>query len=138
MTVVRINYHNRKPWLSTGLKTSIKTKNKLYLKSIKFPSKNNINIYKQYRNKLHSILRKSEREYYSDLLKINKYNLAKSWKIIKDVLNKREISQLNNKFVINENVVTDPEIIANSFNSFFVNIGSNLANKIPKNKKESK
>ena len=135
MTVVRINYHNRKPWLSTGLKTSIKTKNKLYLKSIKFPSKNNINIYKQYRNKLHSILRKSEREYYSDLLKINKYNLAKSWKIIKDVLNKREISQLNNKFVINKNVVTDPEIIANSFNSFFVNIGSNLANKIPKIKK---
>ena len=26
MTVVKINYHNSKPWLSTGLKTSIKTK----------------------------------------------------------------------------------------------------------------
>ena len=68
-------------------------------------------------------------------MKINKYNLAKSWKIIKDVLNKREKSQLNNKFVINKNIVTDPEIIANSFNSFFVNIGSNFANKIPKIKK---
>ena len=30
------------------------------------------------------ILRKNEREYY-DLLKINKYNLAKSWKIIEGV-----------------------------------------------------
>ena len=70
-------------------------------------------------------------------MKINKYNLAKSWKIIKDVLNKREKSQLNNKFVINKNIVTDPEVIANSFNSFFVNIGSNLANKIPKIKKNS-
>ena len=55
--------------------------------------------------------------------------------IIKDVLNKREKNRLNNKFVINNNIVTDPEIIANSLNSFFVNIGSNLANKIPKIKK---
>ena len=39
---IKIGYRNRKPWLTSGLKKSIKVKNKLYVKSIKIPSDYNI------------------------------------------------------------------------------------------------
>ena len=48
---VKIRYRNRLPWLSDGLKASIKHKNKLYLLSLKHPTLYNISKYKQYRNK---------------------------------------------------------------------------------------
>ena len=41
---VKFKYNNQKPWLSDELKDSIKLKNKLYKKSIKFPSLTNIAI----------------------------------------------------------------------------------------------
>ena len=36
-----------------------------------------------------------------------------------------------NEFKIGKTIVKDPEIISNTFNNFFTNIGKNLANKIP-------
>ena len=39
------------------------------------------------------------------------------------------------KFMLNGQFVTDKTIISNSFNSFFVNIGPNLASKIPQSNK---
>ena len=58
---VKLGYKNRKPWLTSALKMSIKHKNKLYVKSIKVPTLYNISQYKKYRNILHSLLRKSEK-----------------------------------------------------------------------------
>ena len=46
-------------------------------------------IYKTYKNKLTSILRYCEKQYYSDLLKINKNNMKETWKIINDLVNKK-------------------------------------------------
>ena len=47
---IKLGYHNRKIWLSKGLKTSIKIKNKLYVNCIKHPSETNISEYKKYQN----------------------------------------------------------------------------------------
>ena len=48
-----------KPWLATALITSIKLKNKLYKRSIKHDTLQNIYQYKNYRNKLTHLLRKN-------------------------------------------------------------------------------
>ena len=127
-----VNYRTRKSWLSSGMKESIKRKNKLYVKSIKFPPLQNIRVYKIYRNKLNSVLRKTERDHYEILLKGCQNNLSKSWKIIKQVINKSNKSNsLSSKFVINNKSVSDPNIIANAFNKFYVNIGQTLSRNIP-------
>ena len=128
---VKIKYRNRKSWLSTGLKKSIKIKNKLYIKSLKYPTVHNISTYKAYRNKLQSLVRKSEREHYDDLLMQNKCNLSKSWKIIKEVINKNKINVKPDKIIINNEPVTDNLQIANHFNEFYVNIGHDLSRDIP-------
>ena len=44
---IKLGYHNRKIWLSKGLKTSIKIKNKLYVNCIKPLSETNISEYKK-------------------------------------------------------------------------------------------
>ena len=54
------------------MKKSIKIKNKLYIRTLKNPTLYNKSVYKKYRNKLNSILRKAEREYFDLLLQENK------------------------------------------------------------------
>ena len=124
-------YRCRKPWLTNGLKQCIKIKNKLYVTSIKFPTIYNISKYKEYRNKLHSLLRRVERQHYNDILYQNKNNLCKQWRVINEVINKKKYSGISDKFIINNKRISDKTIIANTFNNFFVNLGPNLAKNIP-------
>ena len=128
------HYKTRKPWLTNGIKCSIKHKNKLYAHYKKYPSQSNKKLYKEYRNMLTRSLRRTERTYYDILLIDNKNNLKKTWSIIKDVINKKKKSSSSSKFVINGSTVTDNITIAKHFNEYFVNIASELASKIPKSK----
>jgi hypothetical protein len=126
-----INYKTRKPWLTQGLKNSIKIKNKLYAYSRKHPTTVNIEKYKQYRRILNYVLRKAERKYYENLLERNKHNLKKSWQVIKQIINKKAAQKSSDKFIIDNNEVTDKYLIADSFNKYFTNVGTSLARKIP-------
>ena len=59
-------------------------------------------------------------------------DIKKTWQIIKNIVNKNKASQLQNKFKLNDgSFSTDGYVISNKFNDFFVNIGPNLAAKIP-------
>ena len=64
-------------------------------------------------------------------LRIKKINLIKSWQIIKNIINKNKGIQLPTNFKINNQLVNDKNYIAESFNKFYVNIGSTLAQDIP-------
>ena len=127
---VKTQYRNRLPWLSKGMKESIKLKNKLYGISLKHPTFYNINRYKTYKNKLTSILKQEEKLYYQSQILANKNNLKKVWTIIKHVINKRRNAKTSDKFIQNNKIITDPKEIANGFNDYFVNIGPGLASKI--------
>ena len=131
---VKKRYRNRLPWLTDGLRKSIKYKNKLYKIYIRFQTSRNKKVYNTYNNQLKSLLRKSEKKnHYQDCLMKCANNLKKTWTIIKDVLNKNKLSKINDTFRYNNQTTTDKDIIANKFNEYFVNIGSNLAASIPQN-----
>lgn len=61
------------------------------------------------------------------------YSIGKiTWKLIKEIINKiKSRSELPYNFLKKDNSISDPLEIANYFNEYFVNIGSNLAKKIP-------
>lgn len=129
-------YQDRKPWLTKGMKHSIKLKNKLYIRSIKRPSIANKTKYKKYRNDLNRHLKAAERQHYADLLTLYKQNLRKSWEVIKEVINKkRKKSTKRVRFMINNKIVEDDECISNAFNNFFTNVGTNLDRNIPNSRK---
>ena len=126
----RNSYLARKPWLSSGIKTSIKTKNKLYVKYKQNPTFRSHQIYKTYRNKVNSLIRSAEKQYYEKEFLDKKHNLKKSWALMKQIINKKK-SVINSQFLIDNQATSDLNSITRHFNKFFVNIGPNLAKKIP-------
>ena len=89
--------------------------------------------YKTYKNKLTSILRYCEKQYYSDLLKVNKNNMKETWKIINDLLNKKSSTRPSYpaEFMEHGSIISGNMNIAEHFNSLFANIGPTLAEGIP-------
>ena len=120
LKTMKVKYKNRKPWLTSGLKTSIKEKDRLYIIQKKKPYLYNKVKYKNFRNKLNNILAKAERKHYDILFNDNKNNLVKSWSLIKDIINKHK-SQQSQKIFINDKqeCLTDSKEICNAFNNFF-------------------
>ena len=78
-------------------------------------SYNEITYNKSYRNKLNHILKKSEKQYYSDLLAANKSNTNKTWQIMKNIVNENRIKKVQSKLRLPDGIY----------------IGPNLAKKIP-------
>ena len=78
-----------------------------------------------------------QQNHYENLLDENRNNVIKSWRILKDVINKKKFTSSWSKFVVNGKTTTDRMKIANGFNQYFVNIGPTLASNIPQNNKSS-
>ena len=79
-----------KPWLSKGLINAYTKKNKLYKDFIRTRSKLSEDKYKRYENKLTSILRYSQKQYYTNLLENNRNNIKATWDIVNSVIIKEK------------------------------------------------
>ena len=71
-----------------------------------------------------------------DQILTNRNNIRKTWSIIKTIINKNKGDQIKQtEFMLSDGSVTDDkEAVAEKFNDFFVNVGPNLAKKIPEQK----
>jgi hypothetical protein len=103
----------------------------LYRSYISNPSLENKSRFTTYRNKLKSLLRIAEKQYYAELFTSCKDDLAATWKNIKSILHGLEVSELPKMFLQDGKPVLGSKNIADSFNDYFTNIGSTLAAKIP-------
>ena len=128
---VKMNYYNRKPWLSDHLKYCIQRKNELYAKIKHSGAYYLETYYTEYKRILQKSLRQAEKDYYEKIFAENKSNLVKSWKIIKNVINKKSTTNRPCKFIINNKEIDDKSVIADKFNDFYVNLGPTLAKKLP-------
>ena len=126
-----IRYNSSKPWLTSGLRATIKQKNKLFLHSKKYPEDEIIRKYVKCRNKLNHLLRIVEKQYYQELIETNKSNLGKTWKIIKQIINKHSGKQCITNFLHNNTTINEGQAISDLFNDYFTNVGPNLAKNIP-------
>lgn len=124
--------HMCKPWITPGIKTSIKIKNKLYKKYLKSRSIYDFTKYKYYRNKISQLLRTSKQDYYQKYFQINNKNMKNIWCGIKELINlKSRGSNPPSKISIGNTTIKDPKAIAIAFNQHFSNIGRKLADSIP-------
>ena len=127
---VTTKYKNRKMWLTSALKNSIKEKNELSVKSIKNPTESKETFYRLYKNKLNRLLKQAEKNHYHELFEKHKDNIKKSWSLIKDIVNKKKHTINCSKFNINGNKTTNKKQIADGFNTFFTEVGPMLAKNI--------
>ena len=57
--------------------------------------------------------------------------MRKTWKTINDIIGRNKRSKLQTNFINDQgHRISDPEIVSNEFNDFFVNIGPKLASSI--------
>ena len=119
-----------KPSITAGIIKSIKTRNKLYIKFIKHPNDLNKNKYVSYRNKLTNLIKISCKKYFSSKFNMYKNNIRNTWQTINNVIGKNTRPKPPSYFLDGSNKISDPGLISNQFNSFFANIGPELASKI--------
>ena len=113
---IKLKYTNRNPWITEELKNDIKIRDRLYIIKRKNPTSDNIKKYKQYKNQNLSKQRKAERDYYREQLELHQHDLKKSWRVIKNIINKEDNQTIKKQtiFLINNQYTTQNQTIANS------------------------
>jgi hypothetical protein len=124
-----------KPWLTTGLKKSIRTNHRMYRSSLHDTSITNIQKYKKYRNTLRKCLKDAENAYFHSLFENTKQSSFKIWRHLSSVINPDKQKSTSNisKLDIDGHVSSDNKLITNYMNKYFCNIGQTLQNKLTTN-----
>ena len=127
----------RKPWITKGILTSTKIKNKTYKKFVKSSDKDkSSDIYikfKKYRDLINTLKRKSQKQFHIDYFQKHLNNAKKAWTGINTILHKKRKQKISDIFLnVNGKLVTDQKTVSKLFNNYFVNVADNLAKKIPK------
>ena len=125
---VRLNATSN-PWMTAGLRQSIKTKNKLYKKFVRKPITYG-DAYRMYRNNLTKLIRTAKNVHHQNQFKNVQGNTKKTWKTINSILGKSKNSQ-NIALKINSQLTTDPQTISDHFNEYFSNIATEVTNNLP-------
>ena len=120
------------PWLTSEIKRKIYDRDFLKKKSVKTGSANFYNAYKKARNELNSLIKSTKARYYNDALNQCKKDPKAMWKTINQLTNKTSKTTNINELVIDQNVITEPQKIADSLNTYFNEIGSVLSKDLPK------
>lgn len=122
-----------KDWISNGIITSIKTRDKMKKKLLKNFNLQLENDYKEYRNNLNKLIRQQKNQYYKNQIESNKNDMKKLYKIIKDATyenNKNNNSSLNIKNKDGQNFSSSVEA-SNYCNDYYINIGVEMEKAIP-------
>jgi hypothetical protein len=122
-----------KPWISSGIIKSIKTRNNLYKTFLKHPNDTNKTKYIKYRNKLTHLIKIANKNYYTNKFNLYKTNIKNTWKTINSVLGKSSRPPNPSYFHDGSTKLSDPGCISNRFNKFFAEIGPKLASQIQSN-----
>eukprot|EP00732_Lithocolla_globosa_P000859 Lithocolla_globosa_v1_NODE_337_length_4409_cov_50.992421.p1 type:complete len:855 gc:universal NODE_337_length_4409_cov_50.992421:3132-568(-) len=126
-----------KPWVTPELKKQIKKQHKLFEKHKKNMNDQNLKQeHRTHKNKTQKELQKAKKSYYHNLFNEHIHNAKKTWSIISNILTNCNNKQSFPKKINvkqddgSEKIVTDKKEIANTFNTFFTTVASNLVKKI--------
>ena len=124
----KIKSHS-KPWITKGIRKSIKMKNKLL-------DWGNIKLFKIYRNKISTLTRLSKKIYFHNYFQYNTNNFKWTWEGINDLINRKK---KNSKVIaamkrpLNQGISHDPleNVNIHVLNRHFASIGNRLASDLP-------
>ena len=124
-----------KPWITNGIRISIKRREKYYKKFIK--GKNEITKedhhkkYKELRNQIVTLCRQSKKMHCHKFFSENANNAKNTWKGIKSIINVNSTMRSQpTSLLVNNELINEPNKIANEFNNYFSTIAINLQSKI--------
>lgn len=122
-TVTKVHKSNSplNPWMTTGLLTSRKQKEKLASKKLRNPTLLNINNFKSFNKIYNSLIRKEKHSHYDSKFTEFSTNMKKTWETIREVIGtKKHRENIPDFFKQNGNIITGALEIAEGFNSFLL------------------
>ena len=132
-----IKFRN-KPWISGKIQKMMRIRDNLLRKIRKNNSQSLADLYKKFRNRVSESLRESKASYFYNYFQKDSNNMKQLWSGIKSVISIRKSSNVNVISKLkdsNGNVTSDPAVIANIFNKYFVNVSHDITKNIPRSKK---
>ena len=117
---------NNAPFMTKVFRKSIMLRSRLRNKLNKDKNKRNTRNYKKQRNYCVKLLRKTKKEYFSNINVNDLSDSKKFWKIVKPRFSNKCKTANSIILVEGENIIKDDQKIANTFNDFFVNITKTL------------
>ena len=125
-------YHKLEIWMSSGLLTSRREKMRLSKLCFTNPTPLNVSTYKNYRNLYNTLIRAAKKLSYDKLFQKYQSNLARTWQLINELINKKPKKNKSSfsHILVNNIKIEDPFTIANLFNEFFTSIALTIADDI--------
>lgn len=129
----RRHKHKRNPWMTTGILSSIKSRDKMYKELLHLPleseerKKLKINIH-TYNRIIRRSIRIAKVDYYRDLFDNCKNDSRETWKNINAFLKPASSNRPSEYFMVEGEKISDKCKIAENFNTFFASIGHSYAN----------
>ena len=121
-------------WIADELRRLIFKRDYLKKKATTSGDPNVWHYYKQFRNHTNNEIKRAKRLYFANNLDLDKHNMKKTWNLINELNSRNYRNTTNIKEVkIGNQVLNSPSQIAEAFNAYFSNVGSNLADEIPSN-----
>lgn len=111
-----------KPWLTTAIKNSCRTKNRLYLNFIKHPNNNTESKYKTYKKILSKTIWISKVKYFNFQFEKSKKSSKHTWQTFNHLsssLTKPNTETQINSITINSVLTEDKQVICENFNNIF-------------------
>ena len=124
-----------KPWITQGILTSSKIKNKTFRLFKKTGKQEDYQKFKTYRDLINKLKRRSMILYYDKYFQEHMNNAKKSWTGINTILSRHGKTKASDIFLnSNGNLFTDQKTVSKMFNNYYINVAGNLEKKIPKPK----
>ena len=128
---VKVSNNRSKPWITLGLKKSMRVRDELYKQWLSTRNLNFLSKYKKYCNKITYINKLYRTSYYNDVL-AHSSNSKKMWDNINLIVNKRRPSSNIEKLQHDGKQYHQPFSISYVLNKYFCDVPFYLASKLPK------
>ena len=109
-----------------------RTRDRLKAAAIKSKSVLLMEAYKKIRNKANALNTRHKKRYFTDKIHSCEGNIKETWATINKLINKRSKTTNITSLRVDEEMITKPDLIAESMNEYFCNVGEQLSKKIPK------
>ena len=87
--------------------------------------------YKKMRNKANALNSKLKKRYFTEKIHSCEGNIKETWATINKLINKRSKTTNITSLKVNDEMITKPDLIADSMNKYFCSVGEQLSKNIP-------